>query len=136
MAENNFNETVASMFKGMDKFISTKTVVGDAIRIDDETVILPLVDVSFGVGAGAFAGNGKNNAGGGLGGKVQPSAVLVFKNGQVRIVNIKNQDAVTKIIDMAPDIISRFTKKDTVTFDEDQVVKEAFKDMNEEAGTV
>ena len=42
----------------MDSFITTKTVVGDAIHIGD-TIILPLVDVSFGVGAGAFAGDKK-----------------------------------------------------------------------------
>ena len=35
----------------MDAFISAKTVVGDAIHVGD-TIILPLVDVSFGVGAG------------------------------------------------------------------------------------
>lgn len=49
MAENNFDSTVASLFKGMDAFISAKTVVGDAVTVKD-TIILPLVDVSFGVG--------------------------------------------------------------------------------------
>ena len=51
MADNSFNNTVESLFKGMDSFITTKTVVGDAIHIGD-TIILPLVDVSFGVAAG------------------------------------------------------------------------------------
>ncbi len=46
MADNSFNNTVESLFKGMDSFITTKTVVGDAIHIGD-TIILPLVDVSF-----------------------------------------------------------------------------------------
>lgn len=50
MQENNFNTTVQSLFKGMDSFITTKTVVGDAVHIG-ETIILPLVEVSFGVGA-------------------------------------------------------------------------------------
>ena len=63
MAENNFDSTVASLFKGMDSFISAKTVVGEAVHVKD-TIILPLCDVSFGVGAGAFAGDKKNNAGG------------------------------------------------------------------------
>ena len=56
--ENNFKETVNSLFKGMDSFVSAKTVVGDAIHVG-ETIILPLVDVSFGVGAGAFSGDKK-----------------------------------------------------------------------------
>ena len=38
----------------MDSFLTTKTVVGDAVKFDDGTIILPLVEVSFGVGAGAF----------------------------------------------------------------------------------
>ena len=108
MAENNFDSTVASLFKGMDAFISAKTVVGDAVTVKD-TIILPLVDVSFGVGAGAFAGDKKNNAGG-MGGKIQPSAVLVIQNGQTKLVNVKNQDGMTKILDMVPDIVSRFSK--------------------------
>ena len=48
-----FQNTVEALFKGMDSFITTKTVVGDAITVGD-TIILPLVDVSFGVGAGAL----------------------------------------------------------------------------------
>ena len=33
MAENNFDSTVASLFKGMDAFISAKTVVGEAVTV-------------------------------------------------------------------------------------------------------
>ena len=51
-SENNFQTTVDSLFKGMNSFITTKTVVGEAVHIGD-TIILPLVDVSFGVGASA-----------------------------------------------------------------------------------
>lgn len=110
MAENNFNETVQSLFKGMDSFMTTKTVVGDAVHIGD-TILLPLVDVSFGVGAGAFSQDKKNNAGGGMGGKITPSAVLVIQNGTTKLVNIKNQDGVTKILDMVPDFVNKFTSK-------------------------
>ena len=114
MAENNFNTTVQSLFKGMDSFITTKTVVGDAIHIGD-TIILPLVDVSFGVGAGAFTQDKKNSAGGGMGGKITPSAVLVIQNGTTKLVNIKHQDSVTKILDMVPDFVNRFTSKEEQT---------------------
>ena len=113
MADNSFNNTVESLFKGMDSFITTKTVVGDAIHIGD-TIILPLVDVSFGVAAGAFSQEKKNNGAGGMGGKINPSAVLVIQNGVTKLVNIKNQDRMTKILDMVPDFINKFTSgKDT-----------------------
>ena len=113
MADNSFNNTVESLFKGMDSFITTKTVGGDAIHIGD-TIILPLVDVSFGVAAGAFSQEKKNNGAGGMGGKINPSAVLVIQNGVTKLVNIKNQDGMTKILDMVPDFINKFTSgKDT-----------------------
>ena len=113
MADNSFHTTVESLFKGMDSFITTKTVVGDAIHIGD-TIILPLVDVSFGVSAGAFSQEKKNNGAGGMGGKIMPSAVLVIQNGTTKLVNIKNQDGITKILDMVPDFVNKFTSKNDV----------------------
>ena len=78
MADNSFNNTVESLFKGMDSFITTKTVVGDAIHIGD-TIILPLVDVSFGVAAGAFSQEKKNN---GAGGDMVPDFINKFTSGK------------------------------------------------------
>lgn len=108
--DNTFDSTVESLFKGMDNFLTTKTVVGDAITVGD-TIILPLVDVTFGVAAGAYSQEGtKNNGAGGMGGKINPSAVLVIKDGTTKLVNVKNQDGLTKILDMVPDFINKFTK--------------------------
>ncbi|MDE6624976.1 MAG: GerW family sporulation protein [Lachnospiraceae bacterium] len=107
---NDFSTTVASLFQGMDKFLTTKTVVGEPTTVGD-TIILPLVDVSFGVAAGAFSNEQKNNGAGGLGGKMTASAVLVIRDGQIRLVNVKNQDTITKVLDMVPDLIDRFQKK-------------------------
>ncbi len=108
MGENNFKGTVESLFKGMEGFITSKTVVGDAVKFDDGTIILPLVDVSFGVGAGAFSENNKkDNGAGAMGGKIQPSAILVIKDGETKLVNVKNQDGLTKILDMVPDFVKK-----------------------------
>ena len=41
---------------------------------------------------------------------MSPSAVLVIKDGKTRIINVKNQDAMTKILDMIPDLVGRFTE--------------------------
>lgn len=113
MGENNFKGTVDSLFRGMEGFITSKTVVGDAVKFDDGTIILPLVDVSFGVGAGAFSGQGgstkKDNGAGAMGGRIQPSAILVIKDGETKLVNVKNQDGLTKVLDMVPDLIDKFS---------------------------
>ena len=118
MADNSFKGTVESLFKGVDGIISSKTVVGDAIHIGD-TIILPLVDVSFGLGAGALSSDKKEQGGGGIGGKMTPCAVLVLQNGKTKLVNIKNQDTITKILDMVPDVVDKFTKGDDELTEQD-----------------
>ena len=125
MAENNFSGVIDSLMKGMNTVLSTKTVVGEATKIDD-TIILPLVDVSFGVGAGASAGDKKNGGGGGFSGKLTPSAVLVIKNGTTRLVNIKNQDTMTKVLDMIPDIVDKLTTPKEEMMKDEEAVDIAF----------
>ena len=97
MAENHFTSTIESLFKGMDQFVTTKTVVGEPVQVG-ETIIIPLIDVTCGMAAGAFAeGSKQKDKGcGGMSAKMSPSAVLVIQNGVTKLVNVKNQDAVTK----------------------------------------
>lgn len=126
--ESKFTTTVESLFKGMDSFISAKTVVGDVVTVND-TIIVPLVDVSFGVAAGAWEKTDKNSAGGGMGGKVKPAAVLVISNGTTKMVPVNQpQDAVTRIIDLVPDVVNRFmpgNKNDNVDPEVEKAVNEA-----------
>ena len=128
MAEenNSFKTTLESLFRGMDGVVSSKTVVGDAIHIGG-TIILPLVDVSFGIGAGAFSGDKKEKGMGGIGGRMTPSAVIVIQDGKTRLVNIKNQDTITKILDMVPDFLNKFTdgkKSEVILSEEDEKTEE------------
>ena len=102
-------------FDGLDKVDVAEANIGSIVAISGiadihigDTIILPLVDVSFAIGAGAFHADKKDRGAGGLGGKMIPSAVLVIQNGTTRLVNIKNQDTMTKILDMVPDVIDRF----------------------------
>lgn len=123
MVDNNFRNTVESLFKGMDNVVSSKTVIGDAIHIGD-TILLPLVDVSFGLAAGTFLGDKKDKGAGGMGGKISPCAILVIQNGTTKLVNVKNQDTMTKILDMVPDFVNKFTEKN-----EKKVTEEDIADM-------
>lgn len=112
MAEHNdFNSNVESLFKGLDTFLTSKTVVGEPVKVGDATMI-PLADVSFGIGAGAFNADKKNNGGGGMGAKMKPVAVLMIaKDGTSRLISLENKDAVSKIIEMAPDIVTKISGK-------------------------
>ena len=110
MAENQFTSTIDTLFRGMDQFVNTKTVVGEPVQVGD-TIIVPLIDVTCGMAAGSFAEGvkQKHRGGGGMSAKMSPSAVLVIQGGVTKLVNVKNQDAVTKILDMVPDFVNKFT---------------------------
>ena len=114
MAENKFNVTAGSLFNGMNTFVSTKTVVGEPQQVGD-AIIIPLVDVSCGMAVGSFSGNAKDNGAGGMNTKMSPAAVLIIQNGCTKLVNVRNQDAVGKILDMVPDLINRFTAESKIS---------------------
>lgn len=128
---NQFEGVIESLLSGMNTVLSTKTVVGEPTQLGD-TIILPLVDVSFGIGAGAGTNGTKNttSGAGGLGGKMTPSAVLIIRNGTARLVNIKNQDAVTKVLDMLPDLVEKFTTKKEEKLADEEVIDIAFPEEN------
>ncbi len=130
-----FDTSLNVLFDKVEDIVSTKTVVGEAITFGDLT-LLPLIEVSVGVAAGAKEGS-KEDTAGGMGAKITPSAVLVIQNATVQMINIKNQDAVNKLIDMAPGIASKlnfgaiFNKgrqntqpKEEVKFEEEFVAEE------------
>ncbi len=103
---DNFEKTIQALMAGVEEHISTKTIVGEPIRCDG-AVIFPMADVSFGVTAGAFVQERKNNEAGGVGARMTPSAVLIIQNGTARIVNIKDKDSINKLIEMIPDAVNK-----------------------------
>ena len=134
MGNQNFDSVVDSLMNGMHSILGSKTVVGEATQVGD-TIILPLVDVSFGVGAGSSNADKKDSGVGGFAAKMSPSAVLVIRNGQTKLVNIKNQDAVTKVLDLVPDIADRFMNRGSDMMDDTNAVDIAFPEENKDEST-
>jgi len=108
---SDYNTGLEALFNKMETFVSTKTVVGEPVTSGD-VILIPLVDVSFCVGSGAYDGSGEKNknggVAGGVGAKITPAAVLVVINGTVQLVNVKSQDNLSKLIDLAPNVLSKF----------------------------
>ena len=132
---NDFNNTVNSLFKGMDAFLTSKSVVGEPITVGDTTII-PLCDVNFGVGAGALGGKRTDSAGGGMGGKLSPTAMIVIKDGYTQIINV-NQDKgqLGKVLEMIPgtaEKLKAILNNRTVTAEEKAEIKELAEDLTEE----
>ena len=102
----NVNESINALCQKLGDFIASKTVVGEAVTVGEITLI-PLIEVTFGMGAGGNEKGGKDGCAGGMGAKVAPNAVIAIVNGNVQLINIKNQDALNKIIDLAPSIANK-----------------------------
>ena len=101
------NDNLKMLFEKMEDFVSTKTVVGEPAHFGDITIV-PLIDVTFGMGTGMGGEKEKGSGGaGGVGAKMTPSAVIVITNGTVQLVNVKNQDSVNKLVDMVPGILAK-----------------------------
>ena len=96
MAENQFPSTVDALLKGMDNFITTKTVVGEPLKVED-AVIIPLMDVSCGMGL-TLCPEFQSHAMAEMGSQDVPSAILVIQNGMTRLQNIRHQTPVTKAL--------------------------------------
>ena len=123
---SSIKESVSERLSGLDAFISSKTTVGDPIRVG-EKIIIPLMDVKLGVGAGAYSGKANGSAGG-MGATMEPSSVIIVDKDSVRLMRIQNDDAMVKIIDMVPEVMGRI--KDRLTKN-DKDVEEAMKNRAE-----
>ena len=91
--ENLFDKAVGEI----ERMLSTKTVVGEPIKVEDTTLI-PLVNVGFGFGVGGGEGSepekGSGHGGGtGGGGGVKPVALVIIKDDLVRVEPIKSGTA-------------------------------------------
>ena len=106
--DNQFSTVVGALMENASILMTSKTVIGDPITVGD-TIIIPLSDVSVGCGAGSNGASSRDSGMGGFSAKISPSAVLVIREGVTKVVNIKEQNYVTKIVDMVPDVVDRFS---------------------------
>ena len=112
MAEINIVDNMNTLFGNLEKLLTTKTVFGEAITVGDTTLI-PVVDVTFGLGTGGGSGEEKNKCGGsggggGAGGRVAASAVIVIRGEHIQVIQIKKSTSLSKLVDMIPEIADKF----------------------------
>ncbi len=96
----NVEKLLKTSIEEIERVLSTKTVVGDAITVGDVTII-PLVSLGFGFGAAGGSGKGQmpsgdakgegegGGAGTGGGGGIKPVAIVIIDKEGVRVETIK-----------------------------------------------
>ena len=129
--QNSFNHVLESLMEGAQGVLTSRTVVGEPITVGD-TIIIPLSDVSIGVGAGSNGSERKDDGMGGFSAKMTPSAVLVIKNNMTKVVNVRDQTSLTHIMDMIPELIDKLRSRNTPMMSDEDAVSRAFPEKKEE----
>ncbi|MFZ5986816.1 MAG: GerW family sporulation protein [Bacillota bacterium] len=107
----NLNESINVLFERLEKFLTSKTVIGESIQIGDTTLI-PFITTSFGLGSGGGDGSDGKGSGGvgggaGIGARITPTAILVIKGDKIELLPIKKSGSLEKLVEMVPDIVSK-----------------------------
>ncbi len=107
----NTEEILKTVTEKVASMISTKTVIGESIIIEGNTII-PVTRVSFGFGSGGGEGKGKSGdegagSGGGAGAVVQPIGFLVVSKEDVKLFAIQGKGVISQLAEVIPQIIEK-----------------------------
>ncbi|MGE5580531.1 MAG: GerW family sporulation protein [Bacillota bacterium] len=106
----NHEELLRVSVTQLEKFLSTKTVVGEPIVIGDVTLV-PVQTVSFGYGSGGGEGGDEkqkgSGGGGGAGANMKPIAIVAVKGTDVQVYTLGKKGIVDNIAAMIPDALSK-----------------------------
>ena len=102
----------------MDKIrqmADSNTIIGNPIKTDDGTTILPVSRISFGFASAGTDFDGKNAAnkdlfggGSGAGVNIQPVAFLVVKDGCVRTIQLSDgSNTIDRALTMLPELVDK-----------------------------
>ena len=98
----------------MKEMVNVNTIIGDPIYTPDGITLIPVTQVSMGMGAGGADSMGKNVMGAGAGGgvKMNPQGFLIIKDGMIRFVSTKApaDTSLDRLLDMIPDMFDRVEK--------------------------
>lgn len=122
------NGNIDLLFKKLQEFLKSKTVIGEPMNIGESTLI-PVVNVSFGLGSGGGdgsdgKGNGGVGGGAGIGARISPSALIVIKGDKVEVLPIKKSSNLEKLVELVPEIVNELKDKKSGSETEEEKGKE------------
>ena len=112
---NPVSEMIENAMKNIKGMVDVNSIVGTPMKVDTNTLIIPVAKISYGFGGGGSEIISKNktndkNFAGGIGGgtSVKAEAFLVISGGNVRIVPVTaNASTADKIVDLVPEMVDK-----------------------------
>lgn len=107
-------ENLETIFSRLENMFRAKTVIGDPLTVGEITLV-PVVNVTFGIGAGGgegagFGEHGGGGLGAGTGARLTPSAIVVIKGDQVSLLTLEGRSNLGSIIEKVPDLVGKLCK--------------------------
>lgn len=102
----------------MDKLkemVDVNTIIGDPIKIDEKTTVIPISKVSFGFASGGSdlpAKQPKDLFGGGSGAgvSIQPLAFLIISDGNAKLLQMSvNASTPNALVTLIPDVVEKIS---------------------------
>lgn len=114
--DNPIEGLMKTTMESLKEMIDVNTIVGDAVETKDGSIIIPISRVSIGFASGGseFCKDFKSaenktdfpfGGGSGAGMAVQPVAFLVVKEDNIKLLPVKQSNAIERIVDGVPDAI-------------------------------
>lgn len=116
MSDCSINNMVDTTIEKLRRLVDVNTIIGETIKLDDGTVIIPISKVAYGFASGGseFSGkkvNDENLFGGGSGAGVTISPVAfltVNRAGNIKVLHAEpNLSTAEKVIDLVPDVVDK-----------------------------
>lgn len=122
MAEHPIQGLMGVTLDKVRELVDSNTIIGNPIKTDDGTTILPVSKVTFGFASGGSDFGAKSTkdlfgGGSGAGVSIAPVAFLIIQNGTVRTIQLLEEHAtsVERAISLMPEMVDKITalaKKD------------------------
>lgn len=107
-------QNLDAIFSHLENMFRAKTVIGDPIVIGEVTLV-PVVNVTFGIGTGGGEGkaaneHGAGGIGAGTGARLIPAAVIVIRGDQVSMLPVSGRSSLENIVEMVPEVLGKIKK--------------------------
>lgn len=107
------NEMLGISMDKIKEMADVSSIIGDPIKLDDGTTIIPISKVSYGFASGGSdipSKSDKNLFGGGAGAgiSIKPEGFLVISNGQAKMVSMTSgNDPISSVLNSVPEAVDK-----------------------------
>ncbi len=113
--QSNINDLLNNSMNNLRTLVDVNTIVGDPIKVDGDTTIIPISKVTFGFGVGgADMPTEKTTApfggGSGAGVTIQPVGFITVCKGNVQLLQLsQGGGAAERLVNMVPGVMDKIT---------------------------